>query len=597
MANKIQVKRGAFSGLPVLSDGELAYPLDNPGRLYIGNGGTNRLIGDGVFLSLAGGTLTGALTLHADPTQALHPATKQYVDGLAQGLRDKTAVRAATTASITLSGTQTVDGVALAAGDRALVKDQATPAQNGVYVVAAGAWSRATQADSWDKLVSLYVFVEQGTANGDNGFVCTVDAGGTLGTTAVTWVQFSGAGQIDAGAGLTKTGNQLNVGGGNGITVGADSIAVNLDAAGGLEFNGAATRIKLDGSTLSRGASGIKITAGGVGVAEIAAAIAGNGLTGGGGAALAVGAGDGISVSADAIAANIDTAAGLKFDASTPKKIQVSANATAFSFSSGVLTPTFGASAGQFCQGNDARLFDARTPLSHAHGNITNDGKIGSASGLPVITTTAGAVTVGAFGAGAGNFCEGNDGRLHTRQHAITSTSDHTSTATSGQMLKADANGLPVNATNTDAQVAAAVTNSHAHANKALLDTYTQSEANLADAVAKKHSQNTDTGTSSATFQIGTGGPKVKNSSGVVHIRNAGDTDYANLSAGMLFALAGQLSAGGSGVIGMLELYSGNTAYRSFVRTRADGSDKAVYFPNLAGDVLLDVSTIDGGTW
>ena len=80
---------------------------------------------------------------------------------------------------------------------------------------------------------------------------------------------------------------------------------------------------------------------------------------------------------------------------------------------SGVLTVgAFGVSAGQFCQGNDSRLSDARTPSSHVHGNLTNAGAIGTASGLPVITTTSGVLTVGAFGVSAGQFCQGNDARL-----------------------------------------------------------------------------------------------------------------------------------------------------------------------------------------
>ena len=166
------------------------------------------------------------ITSLADPTANTDAANKQYVDGVAQGLDTKPSVRIATTANITLSGSQTIDGVTVVANDRVLVKDQTTPAQNGIYVVAAGAWTRATDADSWAELVSAYVFVEQGTANAESGWVCSVDQGGTLGTTAVTWVQFSGAGQITAGAGMTKTGNTLDVGSGAGIQVNADSIQV-----------------------------------------------------------------------------------------------------------------------------------------------------------------------------------------------------------------------------------------------------------------------------------------------------------------------------------------------------------------------------------
>jgi hypothetical protein len=137
--------------------------------------------------------------------------TKTEVDGFLQGLDPKSSVRAATTANITLSATQTVDGVALAVGDRVLVKDQTTQSQNGIYVVASGSWTRATDMDSWAEIPGSYVFVEEGTTNQDFGFVCTSNQGGTLNTTAVTWVQFNGAANITNGTGLAKSGNTLSI--------------------------------------------------------------------------------------------------------------------------------------------------------------------------------------------------------------------------------------------------------------------------------------------------------------------------------------------------------------------------------------------------
>ncbi len=164
------------------------------------------------------------ITSLATPTADGDAANKGYVDNVAQGLDVKASCLAATTGNITLSGAQTIDGVSVTDGDRVLVKDQSTASQNGIYVAATGSWARSDDADTYDKLISAFVFVEEGNDNADNGYVCTVDSGGTLGVTDITWEQFSGAGQITAGDGLTKTGNTLDVGGTT------DRISVTADA-------------------------------------------------------------------------------------------------------------------------------------------------------------------------------------------------------------------------------------------------------------------------------------------------------------------------------------------------------------------------------
>lgn len=141
-------------------------------------------------------------------------SARDAAQAAAAGMKWRQPVRVATTGNITLSGTQTIDGVALIAGDRVLVKNQSAAAQNGVYVVAAGAWSRATDADSWSELVSQVVIAEEGDANAaagaDLGYICTVNAGGTLGATAVTWANFNPPGlalasQVEAETGAENT--------------------------------------------------------------------------------------------------------------------------------------------------------------------------------------------------------------------------------------------------------------------------------------------------------------------------------------------------------------------------------------------------------
>jgi hypothetical protein len=147
----------------------------------------------------------------ADPTSDQDAATKYYVDTVAQGLDVKASVKAATTANITLSGAQTIDGIAIVAGDRVLVKNQTSTPTNGIYVAASGAWARSADANTWDELVSAYTFVEEGATYADTGWVCTINAGGTLGTTPITWSQFSGAGTYLAGTGLTLSGNTFSI--------------------------------------------------------------------------------------------------------------------------------------------------------------------------------------------------------------------------------------------------------------------------------------------------------------------------------------------------------------------------------------------------
>lgn len=148
-------------------------------------------------VNIAGDALTGYLTLHADPSSAMHAATKAYVDSVAAGFDVKASVKCATTGNITLSGEQTIDGVTTSAS-RVLVKAQSAAAENGLYTSAAGAWARVADMDAWTEVPGAFVFVEEGSTLADTGWVCTAGAGGTIGSTAITWAQFSGVGAYQA---------------------------------------------------------------------------------------------------------------------------------------------------------------------------------------------------------------------------------------------------------------------------------------------------------------------------------------------------------------------------------------------------------------
>jgi len=180
----------------------------------------------------------------AEPTAASDAATKNYVDLAIQGLRVKDSVKAATTTNITLSGTQTIDSVPLSIGDRVLVKDQTTPTENGLYVVASGAWTRTSDADTGSELRGAFTFVQQGVNYADTGWVMTTDVNVVVGTTAINWIQFSSAGQIIAGSGLGKSGNFLYI---------------QLDTNSGLSVSSAGLKHAFSGSTITADASGLKL--------------------------------------------------------------------------------------------------------------------------------------------------------------------------------------------------------------------------------------------------------------------------------------------------------------------------------------------------
>ena len=145
----------------------------------------------------------------ADGVNPQDAVSKAQLDAAIQGYKWKEPVRAGTSANITLSGTQTIDGVAVVAGDRVLVKSQTAGSGNGIYLVAAGAWTRATDFDAASEVLGAAVFVSEGTTQGNQQWFMTTDAPIILGTTALVWAQVGGGASYTAGNGITITGGVI----------------------------------------------------------------------------------------------------------------------------------------------------------------------------------------------------------------------------------------------------------------------------------------------------------------------------------------------------------------------------------------------------
>lgn len=261
-------------------------------------------------IPLGGFKLTGV----ADPTAAQDAATKAYVDAVAQGLSPKGTARAATTGALpantyangtagvgaTLTATSNAalvaqDGVTLVVNDRILVKNEVAPANNGIYVVTqvgtAGTpyiLTRSTDMDGGtSEVYGAHLFVDEGTTLANSQWICSTTGAVTMGTTAITFTQFSGS-SITAGNGLTKIGNAISAV--DDLTGGA-----NLGKVINVSANGLSARI--DDSTIGEngskqlivktgGITATQIGAQAVTSAKIATAAVGVGLTGGNGTAL-----------------------------------------------------------------------------------------------------------------------------------------------------------------------------------------------------------------------------------------------------------------------------------------------------------------------
>ena len=256
----------ALSGLTTASidnitlDGNSITTTNSNGDLNLTPNGTGTIVVPSDYTSRSGYT-----------AQSLTP--KSYVDSVANGLDVKASVRVATTANLVATyhngnGTLTanangaiaIDGVTLTTNNRVLVKDQTTAAQNGFYKVtttgggsAAYVLTRPPDADAASELnPGAFTFVEEGTANQDNGFVMSTNGAITLGSTVITFEQFSGAGQLSAGDALVKNGNTIDVQtDGTSIEISGDAIRVKALGIGYGMLAGSIPNSKLDNSAVT----------------------------------------------------------------------------------------------------------------------------------------------------------------------------------------------------------------------------------------------------------------------------------------------------------------------------------------------------------
>src|SRR5215510_14713279 len=215
------------------------------GALFIKSDGT---VAMGATLNLASHYIQNLL----DPVNPQDAATRAWVlANVAGGVVSSTTVMVASTANLTLSGTQTVDGIALSAGNTILVKDQTTQSGNGIYTVASGAWTRMAAMDTWAEVPGMLVSVQQGTANHDTVWLSTADAGGTLGTTNITFTQLPGPSDITVGAGLLRTGQVIDVVAADAsMMINADSLGVKLDPARAITVVAAGIGVNIDSATM-----------------------------------------------------------------------------------------------------------------------------------------------------------------------------------------------------------------------------------------------------------------------------------------------------------------------------------------------------------
>ena len=354
-------------------------------------------------------------TVSTAPVNGTDVVNKTYLEYFAAGISWKQPVLCATTANITLSGLQTLDGITVVAGDRVLVKNQSTQSQNGIYLASATAWTRSADADVWTDLISALVFVESGSTLAGSAWYCPAQPGGTINVTAVTWSNFSVAATYTAGTGLTLASYQFSITN-TGVTAGAygsasKTLTATVNAQGQLTVLAATdiaianTQVSGLGTMSTQNASSVTITGGtlnGVTIgATTAGAITGTTIT----ATTFNGAGTGLTGTASSLsiggsAGSATTATNLAGGAAGSVPYQSSAGTTTFLAAgsngqyltlSGGLPAWANISAGvtSFSAGSTGL-----TPSSPTTGAITLAGTLAVANGGTGVTSSSGASSV-----------------------------------------------------------------------------------------------------------------------------------------------------------------------------------------------------------
>ena len=336
----------------------------------------------GTFTNIT--TTTG--TISTGPVNAADIANKQYVDQIAAGLSVKAPVLYGTTGNITLSGLGTQSGGewtgTLPNQARILVKNQATQADNGIYVASAGAWARASDMSTWAQVPGAFCFIEQGATLADTGYVCTSDPGGTIGVTAITWVQFTGLTTYSAGTGLNLVANTFNI-----VNTGVTA------ASYGSASSVATFTVNAQGQLTTAGSSSIAINANQITSGTIASSLISGSYTG----ITGLGTLSGLTVTAPIVGSITGNAA----TATTASSATTSTNLTGGS--TGAIPYQTGSGATTFLASGTGVLVGGSAPSYTTTPSLVGTNFTGTASGLSIGGNAATATTATNIAGGSAN--------------------------------------------------------------------------------------------------------------------------------------------------------------------------------------------------